>query len=76
MLPNRIENAVEGYQTLREIDLSYRALQTADEGISLATQDWMFSYVNPAFRELFGYGVEQLVGANWTIMYHNEGPSG
>lgn len=72
MLANRILNAVERYHALRQIDLSRRALATANEGISLVELDGTFSYVNPAFAALFGYEPEELIGEHWKILYHNQ----
>lgn len=72
MLANRIENAVVRHQALRQIDLSHRAMETANEGISLVEPDGTFSYVNPAFGRLFGYDPDELVGKHWKVLYHNE----
>lgn len=72
VLANRIKNAVERHQALQQIDLSHRALETANEGISLVEPDGTFSYVNSAFGQLFGYDPEELTGEQWTVLYHNE----
>jgi PAS domain S-box-containing protein len=72
ILANRIENVVERYRALRQINLSHRAMETANEGISLVEPDGTFSYVNPAFGALFGYDAGELLGEHWTILYHNE----
>ncbi|MFB6360703.1 MAG: PAS domain S-box protein, partial [Halobacteriales archaeon] len=72
VLANRIRNAIEQYRAQRRIELSHRAMDTADEGLSLVEPDGTFSYVNPAFADLFGYDPEELIGEHWTILYHNE----
>jgi PAS domain S-box-containing protein len=72
ILANRITNLVERYRAVRTIDRSYRAMKTASEGISLIDPDGTFSYVNPAFADLFGYEQDELAGERWTILYHDD----
>lgn len=72
ILANRICNTVDQVQANREIDLSYRAMDTAAEGLSLVKPDGTFSYVNPAFAHLFGFEPDELVGDHWTVLYHKE----
>lgn len=72
ILANRIGNAVDQVQAIREIDQSYRAMDTAAEGLSLVRPDGTFSYVNPAFAHLFGFEPDELIGVHWTVLYHNE----
>jgi PAS domain S-box-containing protein len=71
ILANRITNLVERYRAVRTIDRSYRAMKTASEGISLIDPDGTFSYVNPAFADLFGYEQDEMTGEHWTILYHD-----
>lgn len=72
ILANRLVNAVERYHAVRETSLRQRAMETANEGLSLVESDGTFSYVNPAFAHLFGYTPDELIGQHWTILYHNE----
>lgn len=72
ILANRIGNLVEQYHAVRLSELSHRAMDTAEEGISLVNEDGTFSYVNPAFARLFEYEQDELVGKHWKILYHNE----
>ena len=72
VLAHRIRNAVERYRAVRRERLGQRALETAREGISLVEPDGTFSYVNPAFAALFGYGRDELLGRHWTVLYHEE----
>lgn len=71
ILANRIVNAVERHLALRQIELSHRAMETANEGISLVDPDGTFSYANPAFGDLFEYDPGELIGEHWTVLYHN-----
>jgi len=72
LLANRIENAVQRHRAEREMELGHRALETASEGISLVDPDGTFSFVNPAFADLFGYEPGELTGEDWTVLYHEE----
>jgi PAS domain S-box-containing protein len=72
ILANRISNAVEQHRAKRQTNLSYRAMDTANEGLSLVTSDGTFSYVNPAFAQLFEYECDELIGEHWTVLYHDE----
>jgi PAS domain S-box-containing protein len=47
-------------------------MATAREGLSLVLPDGTFSYVNPAFAELFGYDPEELLGEHWRVLYHEQ----
>jgi PAS domain S-box-containing protein len=72
VLANRISNTVEQFEAKRRTELSRRAMDTTNEGLSLVEPDGVFSYVNPAFADLFEYEPEALVGEHWTVLYHNE----
>jgi len=72
ILANRLVNAVERYHAVRQSELSRRAMETANEGLSIVVPDGTFSYANPAFARLFGYEPGELVGKHWTVLYHNE----
>jgi PAS domain S-box-containing protein len=72
ILANRISNAVEQHQAKRQSDLSHRAMDTANEGLSLVRPDGTFSYVNPAFAQLFEYERDELVDEHWTVLYHDK----
>lgn len=72
LLANRIDHAVSAHRAVQEVELSHRAMDTATEGLSLVQPDGTFSYVNPAFAQLFGYDPPELIGSHWTILYHND----
>jgi PAS domain S-box-containing protein len=72
LLANRIRNAVEGARAVRRAERSHRAMETSAEGFSFVEPDGSFSYVNPAFAGLFGYEQDELVGAEWTVLYHDD----
>lgn len=72
VLANQIANSVDGYRAVRQSALGYRAMETADEGLSLVRPDGTFSYVNSAFAQLFGYQPDELVDEQWTILYHDQ----
>lgn len=72
ILANRLVNVVERHHAVRQTDLSLRAMETANEGLSLVEPDGTFSYANPAFAQLFEYDPDELIGKHWTVLYHNE----
>lgn len=72
ILANRLVNVVERHHAVRQTDLSLRAMETANEGISLVEPDGTFSYANPAFAQLFEFDTDELIGKHWTVLYHNE----
>lgn len=72
VVANQIVNSVERYRAIRQTELGIRAMETANEGISLVEPDGTFSYVNSAFADLFGHEPDELEGKHWRILYHNE----
>jgi PAS domain S-box-containing protein len=52
------------------VDL-HRVMNTAREGMSLVRPDGTFAFVNAAFASLFGYGRHELLGEQWTVLYHD-----
>jgi diguanylate cyclase (GGDEF)-like protein/PAS domain S-box-containing protein len=57
-------------EDLRESERLFRTLTDhALVGIDII-QDNQFSYVNPAFAEVFGYSQNELIGANPTVLVH------
>lgn len=71
ILANRITNAVAQRRDHRRRKLSHQAMETASEGLSLVQPDGTFLYVNPAFAKLFGYTQDELIGEDWSVLYHN-----
>jgi len=69
VLANRITNVVHRHRAEQEVQHSYRAMETAREGISLLDEQGTFLYVNPAYAETYGYDRAELVGEHWEILY-------
>jgi PAS domain S-box-containing protein len=71
-LANRIGNAVDRVQALRQSELSHRTMETATEGLSLVKGDGTFLYVNCAFADLFGYDQDELIDTHWSVLCHKK----
>jgi len=69
VLANRITNVVRRYRAEQEVQHSYRAMETAREGIGLLDKHGQFLYVNPAYAETYGYDRAEMVGEHWEILY-------
>ncbi|MFB6221252.1 MAG: PAS domain S-box protein [Halolamina sp.] len=52
----------------REHDRVMQALEASREGIALLDENGVFSYVNDAYAETFGYDPEQMVGEHWDAL--------
>ncbi|MFC6716550.1 PAS domain S-box protein [Natrialbaceae archaeon GCM10025810] len=71
-LANSIVNAVERARARAQRRRHLRAIETAQEGISLLDADGRFTYVNRAYAGLFGYEPEELVGEHWEVLYPDD----
>lgn len=56
---------VKERQRARESAELERAIETSNEGISVADEDGAFTYVNDAFAEMHGYDRDALMGMTW-----------
>lgn len=72
VLANRITNEVERDRAHRQRVRQLRAIETAQEGISILGEDGRFMYVNRTWAELYGYEPEELIGEHWEIVYSEE----
>lgn len=69
VLSNRIRDAVRSYRVETATAEQARALETANEGISILDSDGRFAYVNEAYGEIYGYDPESLLGEHWELLY-------
>ena len=72
VLANRIENSVRRQHAEREVRRSFRAIETAREGISFLDEEGRFVYVNRAYADAYGYEPEELTGEPWWTIYPEE----
>jgi two-component system sensor histidine kinase/response regulator len=49
-----------------------QAINHAHDGMALIDSDGRFTYMNPAYAAIFGYAVDELLGAQWHSLYHPE----
>ncbi|WP_338742390.1 PAS domain S-box protein [Haloplanus salilacus] len=69
LLANRIGNAVENARMQRQRQRHLEAIETAQEGISILSNDGYFTYVNESYAALYGYEPESLIGEHWELLY-------
>ena len=72
VLANRVKNATEKHHTEKEMRRGMRAIETAREGIAFLDEGGEFVYVNQAYRDIYGYDREEMVGKHWEILYPDE----
>lgn len=72
LLANRVRHAVERRRAQRVRQRHLKAIETAQEGISILDKDGRFVYVNEVWGELFGYDPEELLGERWELLYSQE----
>ncbi len=48
------------------------AVDRAQEGLALLNCDGLLTYLNPSYAAIFGYTVDELVGANWAKLLEQE----
>ncbi len=58
---------------MRESEERYRQLvETMNEGLAMADQDYVFTFVNERFCEMLGYSREEMVGHNILEFVHDD----
>ncbi|WP_415378906.1 response regulator [Halosimplex sp. TS25] len=72
LLANRVVNAVERTRAEQAEQRQLRAIETAQEGISILDADGEFIYVNDAYADLYGYDRGEMLGAHWTLIYPDQ----
>jgi len=72
ILATQIRNAVGKWRAEREVAVAHRAIETAREGISILDSDGIFTYVNKAYGEVYGYESDELVGKHFETLYREE----
>ncbi|KOX95374.1 hybrid sensor histidine kinase/response regulator [Halorubrum tropicale] len=69
VLANRLRNAVERYRAEKERKRQRKAIETAQEGISILNQDGEYIYVNQAYADIYGYDPDEMEGKHWELIY-------
>ena len=60
-------------KTLKKSERRYRQLvETMNEGLGLADQNYIFTYVNPRFCEMLGYHRDEIVGSKLIDFVHED----
>ncbi|MDB2287064.1 PAS domain S-box protein [Halorubrum ezzemoulense] len=69
VLANRLRNAVERYRAEKERKQQRKAIETAQEGISILNEDGEYIYVNQAYADIYGYDPDEMEGKHWELIY-------
>ena len=72
ILAAKITAAVETRRARAQQDRQLRAIETAQEGISLLDTDGRFVYVNRSYADCFGYEPSALIDERWDVLYDEE----
>jgi two-component system sensor histidine kinase HydH len=68
-----ITNRKIAEETLRESEERYRHLvETMNEGLAMADQDYIFTFVNERLSELLGYAREEMLGRHIVEFVHDD----
>jgi PAS domain S-box-containing protein len=68
-----ITNRKIAEETLRESEERYRQLvETMNEGLAMADQDYIFTFVNERFSEMLGYSREEMLGRHIVEFVHED----
>ena len=69
VLANRLRNAVQRYRAEQDRKRQRKAIETAQEGISILNEDGEFIYVNQAYADIYGYEPDEMNGKDWELIY-------
>ena len=67
VLANRLRNAVQRHRAEKERKRQRKAIETAQEGISILNEDGEYIYVNQAYAGIYGYEPEEVIGKEWDL---------
>ena len=68
-----ITNRKRAEETLRESEERYRQLvETMNEGLAMADQDYIFTFVNERLSEMLGYSREEMLGRHIMEFVHED----
>ncbi|WP_181691519.1 PAS domain S-box protein [Natronomonas sp. LN261] len=72
LLATRIRSHVERTRAQRVQRRHLKAIETADEGISILDSDGRFTYVNQRYADMYGYDPAEMIGEHWEVTYPEE----
>ncbi|WP_276274170.1 PAS domain S-box protein [Haloarcula litorea] len=72
VLANRLRNAVRRYRAEKDRKRQRKAIETAQEGISILDQGGEFIYVNQAYADIYGYEPDEMNGEHWELIYPDD----
>ena len=69
VLANRLRNAVNQHRAEQDRKRQRKAIETAQEGISILNEDGEYIYVNQAYADIYGYEPDEMAGEHWELIY-------
>lgn len=72
VLANRLRNAVRRHRAEKDRKRQRKAIETAQEGISILNEDGEYIYVNQAYADLYGYKADEMTGEHWELIYPDD----
>ena len=72
VLANRLRNAVQRYRAEQDRKRQRKAIETAQEGISILNEDRKYIYVNQAYANIYGYEPDEMNGKHWELIYPDD----
>jgi PAS domain S-box-containing protein len=72
VLANRLRNAVNRHRAEQGRRRHRKAIETAQEGISILNEDGEYIYVNQAYADIYGYEPDKMAGKHWDLIYPDD----
>ena len=72
VLANRLRNAVRRHRAEKDRKRQRKAIETAQEGISILNEAGEYIYVNQAYADMYGYEPDEMTGEHWNLIYPDD----
>ena len=72
LLANKVEHAIERVRAERAREHHLKAIETANEGISILDDSGEFVYVNETYADIYGYDPDEMLGEHWELLYPDD----
>ncbi|OYR79284.1 PAS domain S-box protein [Halorubrum ezzemoulense] len=69
VLANRLRNAVQRHRAEQDRKRQRKAIETAQEGVSILNEAGEYIYVNQAYADIYGYDPDEMEGEHWELIY-------
>ena len=72
VLANRLRNAVQRYRAEKDRKRQRKAIETAQEGISILNEAGEYVYVNQSYADIYRYKPDEMEGEHWDLIYPDD----